>query len=92
MDPRFQTVVVAAAVVGFILSVLAVCVAVVLHQRQARELSVKCGWCGEHLRGPEDGPVSHGCCPACHAKLLRELDDLKQQKDHKRHDNTDRSV
>ncbi len=32
-----------------------------------------CSWCGAHIGGPEPqvgGPISHGICKACSARLL----------------------
>ena len=41
-------------------------------------LRVLCGWCGLVMcAGSAPTPVSHGCCPACLAKLMAERDRLK---------------
>lgn len=32
-----------------------------------------CSWCGVHLSGPPDAPVSHGVCAACKKRLLPEF-------------------
>lgn len=36
------------------------------------ELKKVCAWCGKHLVGPADGVVSHGICPECSERVLRE--------------------
>lgn len=39
------------------------------------DLTVLCGWCGKHLRGPNTSDpqrISHGICAACEAKLTKE--------------------
>src|SRR5271170_304806 len=31
----------------------------------SEELKIICSWCQKKVRGPDNGRVSHGVCPAC---------------------------
>lgn len=60
-------------ILAFILWALTIAVVIWYALSDAAKMLTVCGWCGKHLSGSiYNGPVSHGICPECRAKIEKQ--------------------